>query len=123
GKTILMTQMATAVRQNHPEVRLMMLLIDERPEEVTDMKRTIGAAVPAGAPGSAANIPEVVYSTNDKDTLSHVRLSRLMIARAKRQVERGREVVILLDSLTRLGRAFNAFVGSSGRTMTGGIDI
>src|SRR5262249_41242542 len=109
-----------------PEARLMMLLVDERPEEVTDMKRTIGASGPqaqADLASGATNIPEVVYSTNDKDTLSHVRLSRLMIARARRRVERGRHVIILMDSLTRLGRAFNAFVGTSGRTMTGGIDI
>jgi len=96
-----------------------MLLIDERPEEVTDMRRTICAE---GA-GWRHGAPEVVSSTNDKDVLSHVRLARLMIAKAKRRVELGEDVLILLDSLTRLGRAFNAFVGSSGRTMTGGIDI
>jgi transcription termination factor Rho len=116
GKTILLTQMAAGIRANHPDVRLMMLLIDERPEEVTDMRRTIGA-------GTGPDAPEVVYSSNDKDVLSHVRLARLMIAKAKRQVERGKHVFILLDSLTRLGRAFNHFVGSSGRTMSGGIDI
>ena len=119
GKTVLLTQMAAGVRANAPDVKLMMLLIDERPEEVTDMRRTIGAA----SADPNVDPPEVVFSSNDKDVESHVRLSRLMIARAKRRVERGEHVLILLDSLTRLGRAFNHFVGSSGRTMSGGIDI
>lgn len=119
GKTVLLGQMAAAIRANYPEIRLMMLLIDERPEEVTEIRRSLGAAVPDPPPDA----PEVVYSSNDKDVVSHVRIARLMLAKAKRRVERGEHVFILLDSLTRLGRAFNAFVGSSGRTMSGGIDI
>jgi transcription termination factor Rho len=119
GKTVLLKQMASAIRANHPEVLLMMLLVDERPEEVTEMRR----ALCAEQSGWHIEAPEVVYSNNDQDVPSHLRISRLMIEKAKRCVEQGRDVVILLDSLTRLSRAFNASVGSSGRTMTGGIDI
>ncbi|MGB9623561.1 MAG: transcription termination factor Rho [Phycisphaerae bacterium] len=109
GKTILLQQMAAGIAANHPEIYMMVLLIDERPEEVTHMRRTVHG--------------ETVASSNDKDVLNHVRIARLMIEKAKRMVECGKDVLILLDSLTRLGRAFNAFVGSSGRTMTGGLDI
>ncbi len=119
GKTTLLKQMAHAVIANEPDVLLMMLLVDERPEEVTEMRRSI---TPDGA-GWHLGKPEVVYSSNDQPAASHLRISRLMIEKAKRAVEVGRHVVILLDSLTRLSRAFNSSMGSSGRTMTGGLDI
>lgn len=109
GKTVLLHQMAHGVAVNHPDVYMMVLLIDERPEEVTEMKRTVHG--------------EVIASSNDQDTASHVRLARLMIERTKRLVENGRDVVMLLDSLTRVGRAFNAFIRGSGRIMSGGLDI
>ncbi len=109
GKTVLLQQMAAGIAANHPDTYMMVLLIDERPEEVTDMRRRVHG--------------EVVASCNDRDTTSHVRIARLMIEKAKRMVECGQDILILLDSLTRLGRAFNAWVGSSGRTMSGGLDI
>jgi transcription termination factor Rho len=109
GKTILLQQMAAAIAANHPDVYMMVLLIDERPEEVTEMRRTVHG--------------EVVYSSNDQDIASHMRIARLMVAKAKRMVESGQHVLILLDSLTRLGRAFNSGIKSSGRTMSGGVDI
>jgi len=109
GKTIMLEQMAVAVHTNYPDVRLMMVLVDERPEEVTHFRRTTGA--------------EVLASSNDQDVRQHVRLSRLAFAQAKVEVEFGRDVVLFLDSLTRLGRAFNKAVPSSGRTMSGGVDI
>jgi len=108
GKTILLQQMAHGIATNHPDVYMMVLLIDERPEEVTEMRRTVRG--------------EVIFSSNDQDTASHVRIARLMIAKAKRHVECGENVVILLDSLTRLGRAFNVFLRGRGRTMSGGLD-
>lgn len=119
GKTTLLKQMSEGIRKNHPEALLMMLLVDERPEEVTEMKR---AVCDVGS-GWENGFPEVVFSSNDHEAKSHGRISKLMIERAKRYVEMGRDVVILMDSLTRLGRAFNSLVGSSGRTMTGGLDI
>lgn len=109
GKTMLLQQMAEGIASNHPEIYMLVLLIDERPEEVTHMRRTVRG--------------EVVASCNDLEVASHVRLARLMIERAKRMVECGQHVLILLDSLTRLGRAFNNYVKSSGRTMSGGLDI
>ncbi|HEY3245223.1 MAG TPA: transcription termination factor Rho, partial [Phycisphaerae bacterium] len=109
GKTILLQQMAHGVATNHPDVYMMVLLVDERPEEVTEMRRTVHG--------------EVVHSSNDRDIASHVRIARLMIEKAKRKVECGEHVFILLDSLTRLGRAFNANIGTSGRIMSGGLDI
>jgi transcription termination factor Rho len=109
GKTILLQQIAQALNENSPDVDLIVLLIDERPEEVTDMRRTIKG--------------EVFASSNDNDLLSHVRLAQLVPEYAKRKVETGRDVVLLLDSLTRLGRAFNVHQKSSGRTMSGGVDI
>ncbi len=119
GKTILLQQLAEGIRVNHPEVFLMMLLIDERPEEVTEMR---GIVCNDGS-GWQHGSPEVVYSSNDKDAKSHTRIAKLMIEKAKRHLEMGEDVLILLDSLTRLGRAFNHTIGSSGRTMTGGLDI
>jgi len=109
GKTILLQQMAHGIAENHPDTYMIVLLIDERPEEVTEMRRNVRG--------------EVVASSNDLTVESHVRVARLVIERAKRMVEMGRNVVVLLDSITRLARAFNNYVGSSGRTMTGGLDI
>jgi transcription termination factor Rho len=109
GKTILLQQMAHGIATNHPDVYMIVLLVDERPEEVTEMRRNVRG--------------EVIASSNDQDVNSHIRVARLVIERARRLVEMGRHIVILLDSITRLARAFNAFVGSSGRTMTGGLDI
>ncbi|MBI1803603.1 MAG: transcription termination factor Rho [Ignavibacteriae bacterium] len=109
GKTMLMQQFAHAISTNHPEINLIVLLVDERPEEVTDMSRTIRG--------------EVFASSNDSDRDSHVRLAKLVLEYAKRKAETGRDVVLLLDSLTRMGRAFNAAQRSSGRTMSGGVDI
>jgi transcription termination factor Rho len=109
GKTMLLQHVAAALAKNHPKLYMMVLLIDERPEEVTEMRRTVHG--------------EVVASSNDQDAASHIRLARLMIDKARRLVEAGQDVFILLDSLTRLGRAFNAGLRSSGRTMSGGIDI
>ena len=109
GKTVLLQQIAQAINANSPEIELIVLLIDERPEEVTDMRRTIKG--------------EVFASSNDNDLLSHVRLAQLVPEYAKRKVEAGKDVVLLLDSLTRIGRAFNVHQKSSGRTMSGGVDI
>ena len=108
GKTTVMKQIANAITTNHPEVFVMVLLIDERPEEVTDFQRSVSA--------------EVVASSNDMDLETHVRLSRFMVERCRRMVEGGKDVVILLDSLTRVARAYNSVHGGSGRTMTGGVD-
>src|SRR5262249_34261839 len=109
GKTILLQHIAQAVAKNHPEMQLFMLLIDERPEEVTDMRRTIKG--------------QVVASSSDRDSVDHLRLAELVVERAKRLAEQGKQVFVLLDSLTRLARAYNKNVGNSGRTMSGGIDI
>ena len=109
GKTILLQQMAHGISTNHPEVYMIVLLVDERPEEVTEMRRNVHG--------------EVVASSNDQDVSSHIRVARLVIERARRLVESGHHIVILLDSITRLARAFNSNIGSSGRTMTGGLDI
>jgi transcription termination factor Rho len=109
GKTILLEHMATAVCKNYPDVTVMMLLVDERPEEVTHFRRSTGA--------------EVLASSNDLDVEQHVRLTRMTFAKAKAEVEFGKDVVLFMDSLTRLGRAFNKAVPSSGRTMSGGVDI
>src|SRR5438270_146081 len=108
AKTSLLQHIAQAVAQNHPEMHLIMLLIDERPEEVTDMRRTIKG--------------EVVASSSDRDTGSHIRTAELVVERGKRLAEQGKQVFVLLDSLTRLARAYNKSVGTSGRTMSGGID-
>jgi transcription termination factor Rho len=108
GKTTVLKQIANAVAANHPEVQVLVLLIDERPEEVTDFQRSVKA--------------EVVASSNDQDLETHVRLSRFMIERCRRMVEAGKDVFVLLDSLTRVARAYNSVHGGSGRTMTGGVD-
>jgi transcription termination factor Rho len=109
GKTILLQHIAQAVVKNHPEMHLSMLLVDERPEEVTEMRRTIKG--------------EVIASSSDRDTASHLRTAELVVERAKRLAEEGKQVFVLLDSLTRLARAYNKNAGNSGRTMSGGIDI
>ncbi len=109
GKTTLLHHTAEAIVKNHPEVKLMILLVDERPEEVTDFKRNIPDA-------------ELWASSNDMDVKSHTRIAQLCIERARRLVESGRDVFILLDSITRLGRAFNNAIGGGGRTMSGGVD-
>ena len=108
GKTLLMKNIAHAIEQNHPEIELIVLLIDERPEEVTDMSRSVRG--------------EVVASTFDEQYIRHVSLAEIVIAKAKRMVERGKDVVILLDNITRLARAYNNVVPSSGKILTGGVD-
>ncbi|MFM7520879.1 MAG: transcription termination factor Rho [Planctomycetota bacterium] len=109
GKTVLLQQVSQAVSANHPDLSLVMLLIDERPEEVTDMRRTVKG--------------EVLASSLDCDVESHVRLSQLVIERCKRMAEAGKDVFLLMDSITRMARAFNKWVGNTGRTMSGGVDI
>lgn len=109
GKTILLQQIGHAVATNHPAIHLMVLLIDERPEEVTEMRRHIKG--------------EVLASSLDRTVENHVRLSRLVVARCKRLAEMGRDVFLLVDSITRMARAFNKWVGNTGRTMSGGIDV
>ncbi|MCA2011851.1 transcription termination factor Rho [Cereibacter sphaeroides] len=108
GKTVLMQNIAHSIAQNHPECYLIVLLIDERPEEVTDMQRSVKG--------------EVVSSTFDEPATRHVAVAEMVIEKAKRLVEHKRDVVILLDSITRLGRAFNTVVPSSGKVLTGGVD-
>lgn len=108
GKTILLKDIANAIAKNHPETYLMMLLIDERPEEVTDMARTVNA--------------EVIASTFDEPATRHVKIAGLVIERAKRMVECGHDVVIFLDSITRLARAYNTVSPASGKVLTGGVD-
>jgi transcription termination factor Rho len=108
GKTIMMQNIAKAIAANHPEVFLLVLLIDERPEEVTDMSRTVNG--------------EVVSSTFDEPATRHVQVAEMVIEKAKRLVEHKKDVVILLDNITRLGRAYNTVVPSSGKVLTGGVD-
>lgn len=108
GKTILLQQIALAVERNDPDLRVVVLLVDERPEEVTEMRRTVRA--------------QVVASSNDQEPAEHIRIAQLAFDRARRDVEAGGHVLILLDSLTRLARAYNKFT-STGRTLTGGMDI
>lgn len=108
GKTIILKEMAEAMTKNHPDVELVALLVDERPEEVTDFKRSTDAMVFA--------------SSNDREDDNHVRVSVMALEYSKRLVELGRDVVLLLDSLTRLGRAFNLYGDTSGRTLSGGLD-
>jgi transcription termination factor Rho len=108
GKTVLLQNIAHSITSNHPECFLIVLLIDERPEEVTDMQRSVRG--------------EVVSSTFDEPAVRHVQVAEIVIEKAKRLVEHGRDVVILLDSITRLGRAYNTVVPSSGKVLTGGVD-
>ena len=108
GKTVLLQNIAHSITANHPECYLIVLLIDERPEEVTDMQRSVKG--------------EVISSTFDEPPSRHVQVSEMVIEKAKRLVEHKRDVVILLDSITRLGRAYNTVVPSSGKVLTGGVD-
>ena len=108
GKTVMLKKIARALEENHPEVELVALLVDERPEEVTDFKRTTKCTVFA--------------SSNDHEEDNHVRVATLAYEYSRRLVEMGKDVVVLLDSLTRLGRTFNLWGGNSGRTMSGGLD-
>ena len=108
GKTTLLKKVAQNLSKNYPEVKLIVLLIDERPEEVTDMKRSING--------------DVIYSTFDEEPQNHAKVSQMVLERAKRMVEQGKDVVILLDSLTRLSRAYNLTITPTGRTLSGGLD-
>jgi transcription termination factor Rho len=108
GKTMLMQSIANSIKENHPEVALIVLLIDERPEEVTDMQRSVKG--------------EVIFSTFDEPASRHVQVAEMAIEKSKRLVEQKRDVVILLDSITRLARAHNAVAPHSGKTLTGGVD-
>jgi len=110
GKTVLLKKLANAIEKKHPEIEMIVLLIDERPEEVTDMKRSL------------INGGEVIYSTFDEQPEHHVKVAEMVLARAQRLAEHGKDVVILLDSITRLARAYNLVVPSSGRTLSGGLD-
>jgi transcription termination factor Rho len=109
GKTILLQHLAQAVAKNHQEMKIIMLLIDERPEEVTEMRRTVKG--------------DVIASSSDHDSREHARLAELVLERAKRMVEAGKDVFVLFDSLTRLARAYNRNMGGGGRTMSGGVDV
>jgi transcription termination factor Rho len=109
GKTILLKKIANSIERNYPEVEIIVLLVDERPEEVTDMKRSLDGG-------------EVIYSTFDELPQHHVKVAEMVLARAQRLVEHGKDVVILLDSITRLARAYNLVVPASGRTLSGGLD-
>ncbi|MGI5861322.1 MAG: transcription termination factor Rho [Myxococcales bacterium] len=108
GKTIMLQRIARAISENHPKAHLMVLLVDERPEEVTDMRRSIEG--------------EVLASSSDRPTSDHLQVAEMCLERARRLVEQGKDVVVLLDSITRLARAYNKEVESSGRTLTGGVD-
>lgn len=108
GKTIMLQKIANAITANHPEVYLIVLLIDERPEEVTDMERTVNA--------------EVISSTFDEQATRHVQVAEMVLEKAKRLVEHKRDVVILLDSITRLARAYNQTMPTSGKVLSGGVD-
>ncbi len=108
GKTTVLKQIANAITTNHPEVEVVVLLIDERPEEVTDFTRSVNA--------------DVIASSNDQELDTHVRLSRFIIERCRRRVEAGKDVFVLMDSITRVARAYNSVHGGSGRTMSGGVD-
>ena len=108
GKTTLIKKIANSISKNNPEVELIVLLIDERPEEVTDMKRSING--------------QVIYSTFDELPEHHVKVAEMVLERAKRLIEQNKDVVILLDSITRLARAYNLVIPSSGRTLSGGLD-
>ena len=109
GKTVLLKKIAASVEDKYPDIELIVLLVDERPEEVTDMKRSLRRS-------------EVIYSTFDEETRHHVKVAQMVIERAKRLAEGGKDVMILLDSITRLARAYNMEVPASGRTLSGGLD-
>jgi transcription termination factor Rho len=121
GKTVLLLHIAQAVLKNHPTMNLMVLLVDERPEEVTEMRRTLIGTGRSDAVSNGPAICEVIASSSDRDTANHIRIAELVVERAKRLTEMGRDSLVLLDSLTRLARAYNKATGS-GRTMSGGVD-
>ncbi len=108
GKTTILKNLANSIAENYPEIEIIMLLIDERPEEVTDMKRSVKG--------------DVVYSTFDELPKNHIKVAEMVLERAKRLVEHGKDVVILLDSITRLARAYNLTITPTGRTLSGGLD-
>ncbi|MGL5616895.1 MAG: transcription termination factor Rho [Sarcina sp.] len=108
GKTTLLKKIAQNISKNYPEIELLVLLVDERPEEVTDMKRSING--------------EVIYSTFDEEPQNHIKVAQMVLERAKRMVEQGKDIVILMDSLTRLSRAYNLTITPTGRTLSGGLD-
>ena len=108
GKTVLMQGMAKSIRRNVPDAHLIVLMVDERPEEVTDFKRSVDA--------------EIIASTFDEDAFSHVHAAEMVISKARRMVEAGKDVIILLDSITRLARAYNALMPNSGKIMSGGVE-
>lgn len=110
GKTVLMKKIAASIENNYPDAELIILLIDERPEEVTDMKRSLKKG------------GEVIYSTFDEQPSHHVKVAEMVLARAQRLAEQGKDVIILMDSITRLARAYNLVMPSSGRTLSGGLD-
>lgn len=110
GKTVLLKKLANSIEKKHPEVEMIVLLVDERPEEVTDMKRSLSER------------SEVIYSTFDEMPQHHVKVAEMVLARAQRLAEHGKDVVVLLDSITRLARAYNLVVPSSGKTLSGGFD-
>ncbi|MGD9127469.1 MAG: transcription termination factor Rho [Planctomycetia bacterium] len=109
GKTVLLQHISQAIAENHPDVTLVVLLIDERPEEVTDMRRAVNG--------------EVIASSLDREIESHIRLSQFVVERCRRLAEMGKDVFLLMDSITRMARAFNKWVGNTGRTMSGGVDV
>lgn len=109
GKTVLLQQISQAIEANYPDVKVLMLLVDERPEEVTDMRRSVRG--------------EVLASSLDQDVANHIRVAQLAVERCRRLAESGQDVFLLVDSVTRLARAFNKSIGATGRTMTGGLDI
>ena len=108
GKTTILKNIANSIAENYPDIEIIMLLIDERPEEVTDMKRNVKG--------------DVVYSTFDELPKNHIKVAEMVLERAKRLVEHGKDVVILLDSITRLARAYNLTITPTGRTLSGGLD-
>ncbi len=123
GKTVLMKSIASSIAKNHPEVYMILLLIDERPEEVTDFKKTVAAmTAEAVNEGREPMQVEVISSTFDEPAYRHVQVAEMVLNKSKRLVESGRDVVIILDSITRLARAYNAVEPSSGKVLSGGVD-
>ena len=123
GKTVLMKSIASSIAKNHPEVYMILLLIDERPEEVTDFKKTVAAmTAEAVNEGRKPMQVEVISSTFDEPAYRHIQVAEMVLNKSKRLVESGRDVVIILDSITRLARAYNAVEPSSGKVLSGGVD-
>ena len=123
GKTVLMKSIASSIAKNHPEVYMILLLIDERPEEVTDFKKTVAAMTAEAINESRKPMQvEVISSTFDEPAYRHIQVAEMVLNKSKRLVESGRDVVIILDSITRLARAYNAVEPSSGKVLSGGVD-